>query len=369
MNTKTLKVLCAAILSINLLQSPLPATIINKDSTYALPFNAAAMSAGAVYLGYNFLVRQDYLVSKKAPEAQLWYEAMAEKYPNAHLQTKQFVQKNNQSGYIPEWLATATKKCNLISNYNHIYFTKEALKEITYVYKKVLAGYPLDAKEESAMARYEFILLHEAGHIEHNDSTNILKAVGALTVGLIGANAAAIQMLPEKHPYPVNYKISVPYNVKISQSVIDIQKAEFNICLAPVLSQMAFFSVLVTMLRHQEAQADTFAYKMMDTQTLQKALTLFENDEIDPLFELEKTEYSPYLQSDSTIGNVVQTVVDPIDTLYAMLCKQVGLLIRSTKLTRWAYDYSTDAVHQGPSVRAQNIKNEIARRTLEDNQN
>ena len=83
----------AGLLSINLLQSPVQATITNSDQTFSGVNLTVTSSAVAIYLGYNYLVRKDNLVKNTHPIAQIWYDAMTKKYSAAHLDLKAFVQK------------------------------------------------------------------------------------------------------------------------------------------------------------------------------------------------------------------------------------------------------------------------------------
>ena len=166
MNTKTLKLLCVVLLSLNLIQSPIQATTKENHalcdaSTSFLPDFVAPAAAAAivVYVGYNYLVRTEYLVKNKFPHAQTWYENLTQKYPAAHLDKKQFILKPAFSPILAH-VAAFAEQCKWTSTFDHIYFSEEALKEITYLYKKVIDGYPLDEEEQLALARQEFSLLH-----------------------------------------------------------------------------------------------------------------------------------------------------------------------------------------------------------------
>lgn len=68
------------------------------------------------------------------------------------------------------------------------------------------------------------------------------------------------------------------------------------------------------------------------------------------------------LETESTVGSITQTTLGTVDYIYTTLCQQIGILLKSTAVTRWCCDLFQDPLHPGPSVRAQNIKDELARR-------
>ncbi len=357
MNIKNLTVLCAAILAINLMQSPIQATITNesptseKSITFTDNIIPTVYIAAGLYIGYNFLIRQEYLVQNKFPIAQLWYENLTKKYPAAHFETKQFIQKP-QFSLIPDQLARWAQQCNWVSNYNHIYFEENNLQEITYLYKKVIDGYPLDEQEQLALARQEFILLHEAGHIEHNDSQDIIITL----IGLL-----AITHGPE---YVYNTVFRDSNNEKISLFTDGLYKY-LDIETPGIMTSVpgiAFIAGLVSMLRYQELRADKFAYENADDNTLKGAISYFENENVDLLYDLENKTITPFVPTESTIGKVIQTVVGPVEFIASALVQQLFLIVKAIPETRWVYDFTQDPTHQGPSVRAQRIKDELARR-------
>ena len=352
MNTKNIKFLCFALLSINLTQAPIKANLINvnAETTNAIP--PTVLAATCIYVGYNYLMRDEHLVRNKFPHAQTWYDDMATKYPEAHLNKKQFVQslKPNTS-LIPDFLGKTAQSCYWFSSYDHIFFTEEDLKEITYLYKKVIDGYPLDNNEQLALAQREFTLLHEAGHIEHKDSKNIIITI----IGLLAATEGT-EFIYNKIVQPVESKIKDPENRKYLYGLIEVPGPLFT------LKGLTTVSGLISILRYQEIEADKFACKLADSKTLQGTLPLFENDEIDPMFELEHKKITPFIKSNSQTREMLEAIVGPLEFAALLVIQQVGLLIRSNSITRWMYDFKKDMTHQGPSIRAQAIKDELKRR-------
>lgn len=272
-----------AIISLSCMQSPIQATIANSNDTtipHATYFsNGATLTAVTLYLGYNYLMREDALVQNKYPIAQDWYAAMTAKYPAAHFETKQFLQ-SPKYGVLPR----IRKNCNWTSNFKHIYFPEESLKEITYLYKKVIDGYPLTDLEKLALARQEFVLLHEAGHIEHNDSRDIILSIIALFAVTHGAAYVCEQMLC---PILSHIPLDAYFN-RSDYFINDNRRLETKIAFAakPVAA-LTFIASLITLLREKERQADKFAYRLADSETLKAAITLFENNDIDYFYNLE----------------------------------------------------------------------------------
>ncbi|MDP3788117.1 MAG: M48 family metalloprotease [Candidatus Chromulinivorax sp.] len=349
MNIKNLKVLCGAMLAINLMQSPIEATITNENDIYYPHVMTGAGMAVTLYIGYNYLIRQEFLVKNKFPVAQAWYDALTQKYPAAHLDQKQFVQTPKLS-LLPDQLARLIQSCGWTSSHDHIYFKDTALTEITTLYQKIIDGYPLHEREQLALARHEFTLLHEAGHIEHNDAKDLLITIGGLlflTHGLVDTS----KDIKPKDFNLVDFKIQgLPVQCFTIPAVIQ------------TIPSATFITGLLAMLRYQESRADKFACDIADDVTLKGAITIFEDEEIDNLYELESKTITPFIITDSTAGKIFQNIIGPVEFIVSALVQQGGLAVKSTKETRWMYDFIKDPVHQGASVRAQLIKNELARR-------
>ena len=175
MNILKSKLFLIGLLSINLTQTPLQASptgqAISNITTFSTIIGLITLSN---YINCTYLVQEKFLVKADYPHAQAWYNEMAKKHPTAHLNDKLFLQtmRGVPSRYM-SWCST----------FNQIYFPQEALKDIDNLYrKKTIDGHPLTDKEILIMGMQEFVLLHEAGHIEHDDMTNrLLTLIGCFT--------------------------------------------------------------------------------------------------------------------------------------------------------------------------------------------
>jgi|SRR3989339_933678 len=355
MNTKKLKFLCTAMLCLNMLQPSMQATIKNENTTFTPNILPGMYLATGLYIGYNFLIRQEYLVKNKFPVAQAWYDVITKKYPAAHFDKKQFVQTPKNS-IIPNFLSDFAKKCSWSSNHDHIYFTDGQLAEITILYQKMLDGYPLHETEQFALARHEFTLLQQAGHIEHDDAKDIMITMFGLFTAIAGieyvVNSKA-QPSIISHEVPEDYTVINYWPLKDMTTIPGI---------ATTAQGATFIAGLIAMIRYQESRADQFACTIADENTLKGAITIFEDEDMDTLYGMENRKITPYIETESTVGKVIQTVTGPIEFIASAALYQFLMFVRSISETRWLYDFKEDAVHQGPSVRAQLIKDELARR-------
>lgn len=98
-------------------------------------------------------------IQDQYPYAAQWYNDLSIKYPVAHLEQKQFL-GNSSYGWI------ATK--------NSILIDSNEAKRINIVYEKKCKGNNLSKNQQEYMATNEWIVLHEAGHIEHKDAIKSL---------------------------------------------------------------------------------------------------------------------------------------------------------------------------------------------------
>lgn len=350
MNTKIVKLFLAALLSFHVMQSPIQTKALNNNASLSNAIPPTALVAVCIYVGYNYLIREDFLVENKFPHVQTWYNAMKKKYPAAHFDTKMLVQTPKLS-LVPDTLAAWAKKCCWFTSFDNIYFKENDLKEISYIYKKVIDGYPLDNFEQLALARHEFILLHEAGHIEHNDSTEVLISIIGLLALTQGIDIVYTTVIDPGSAYK-----KTPKDKSYLFGQFEVPGVLFT------LKGATFMAGLLAILRQQETHADEFARKLADNQTLKDALSLFEDEEVDPLFELETRTMKSYIKTKSTVGSTIQTVANPIEFSALLLIQQILLVVKSIPPARWLYDFKKDMTHEGPSIRAQKIKDELTRR-------
>lgn len=385
MNKKNLQLIAIMLVGLHMIEQPTQATLVNSAKTIPTNLPSAVVLATTLYIGYNFLTRQDCLVSNKFEAAQAWYDSITIKYPQANLDKIIFIQ-TPKSGPIADALAGFAKKCSWTSSTNHIYMTKDTLKEINFLYKKVLDGYTLDDKEIGKLAGHEFTILHQAGHIKHNDAQTLLASV----YGLLGTSVAMahyhnenINQTNDKTIYNgisttrKGVEIAIPFDktytcaesykdhflFKGAQDIFG--KSLFSITVPGTMTSVstgAFIAALITILRYQEANADAFAIETADLLALKNGLKSFENDDTDVLYDIENKTLSPYVETDSFIGKFFQSIVGSVEMVIGFSQQQLLLIVKSTKPTRMMFDFYKNPIQQSPFIRAQAIKDEIKKR-------
>lgn len=258
----------------------------------------------------NCFVKEDHFVSYKYPYAQQWYDSLNEKYPDAHLSEKRFLQT---------MYGMPVKLMSWCSTMNAIYFPQDSLKAINAAYKRKSEGQELSKEESEMLAQEEFILLHEAGHIEQN---HIVKR---LCIGL--SFDALITAVVKKY---------------------DINLSWFNRLFLRIAVQSPFT-------RFQEGQADDFACARAGQQELEGGIRFFENEEMDPLFNIENKKIVPFVETKS----IVLKGLHKVALVFEWLKLKQKQAIKKSPLRRWIHDYMNGPTHPSPSSRAQKIRNAI----------
>ncbi|MBV8660524.1 MAG: M48 family metalloprotease [Candidatus Dependentiae bacterium] len=357
MKTQYFKLLCTALLCMNLMQSPIKAidnTLTETLFNHQL-YQRTTLTTGAVtgilaliaaynYTTATYLIQEKDLVKSKYPYAQAWYNDMAKKYSKAHLHQKLFLQRMH---YV------SPKHISWSSTFNQIYFPQDSLKDIDNLYRRKLSGEKLIDEEELTLSKEEFILLHEAAHIEHNDMS---KRIGS-NIGLILAmnflQMFILQNLEFKNKEPRDLNkldLIKDFDFLVTDSLLSITKI------------IALFCASIEIARCQESAADKFAYELGDINSLHGGVSFFENEEMDPLFDIQNTKWSPFLKVDSALGNTAQFLASCQEVPLFYIDKIIKTIYASTSTSRWMYNFFRDPIHPGPSVRAQNLKDEIAKR-------
>lgn len=365
--------LCAMVIILNCVEVSLYAdsenvsSKINEVSKFSLyPISQAVLNtsikagaAGALfasqYISNTYLVQEEHLVKTKYPHAQAWYDAMHKKYPNAHLNSKLFLQTmRGYSAKLMSWRSTI----------NQIYFPQDALKDIDTLYKKHINDIdPLTEDENLFLSMQEFVLLHEAGHIEHNHITN-----GIVISICLFASVEALRAVYRMHHDRNNLRVF--FNALESQNNLDSDTAlvgklgyDFFLCGLVWIGTFTIDAIMPFIVsRPQELEADKFAYQNADMQALQGGIKFFENADIDPLFNINDKQLSPFIKTESTVGNIAQNITSCFEAPFFYIDKNFKQMIASTYVTRWIYDYNRKSSQPGPSVRAQILKDEVARR-------
>ena len=306
-------------------------SIQNSTITWAAGLSAyVALIGCSAYITMNYLIQEEHLVAAKYPYAQAWYDAMAEKYPQAHLDQKKFLQTMRK---------ISPKAINWCSGFNHIYFPQDSLKDINTFFKKQSEGIELTDEEKLTLSREEFILLHEAGHIEHNDIINRFGTMIGAIIGLNGLKLCALYGLSQDEKYSNQL---VAYNEIFNTANLYI-----------------WIIGMIYLSRSNEFAADEFAYTCGDEDSLKGGISFFTSEEIDPLFNIENKEISPFIPVDSTIGSLMQKWAKYNDEQEIVQKR----FIASLSGLRWIYDFMNGATHPGPSVRVKNIEKELERRS------
>lgn len=230
--------------------------------------------------------QENTLVVNLHPHAQKWYDEMLQKYPQAHLDQKKFIQaKYSQSPAF----------------YN-IYFTYESLHQIDQLYKKQLAHETLTDIEQRVMKQNEFLLLYQAGYIEYNYN---FKKNAAITTGFVATESSQVPALKFVQLYPW-FEKQVP-TASVTTLSPDLQKR-----LAPIYTEMfndqvqcfesnySILSVVEALLfiiwylpaveKAFETKALQFACTQCNDDCLQPALVLYEKHNKSSLVQAIKDE-------------------------------------------------------------------------------
>ncbi|MBP6869844.1 hypothetical protein KBC04_03115 [Candidatus Babeliales bacterium] len=219
---------------------------------------------------YDKYYQEDSLVTNKYPYAQKWYNELSQKYPEAHLDQKQFIQAKYSQA--PEF-------------YN-IYFLDASLQQIDQLYKKQLAQEKLTEIEDRIIKQNEFLILYQAGYIEQSCA---LKKTLAITTGFIAADITStpatqlIRSLSRVDIIPIS---SVPANNQSGLAFLynEAFKNEvkcFDYCNAQINIAAALLFILIylpTIKNYFSNQAYQFACNQCDNDCLQAALILYEKE-------------------------------------------------------------------------------------------
>jgi hypothetical protein len=292
------------------------------------------------YAATSYLVQEKHLVKGTYPYAQMWYDYLAIKYPTAHLDQKLFLQT---------WRNVDAKYMQHLSWFHNIYFPQDSLETINKLYKKVTDGEQLTQEEQLSLGKEEFLLLHEAAHIEHGDVAARCLAMSGILAGLtglaeihtsIGTEAKAISLL--KDSFDVNRTIASAIH-------------HYGII---IIGTMLYVTMFNAFAHTHEIAADKFACDLADINALEGGITFFEDEKIDPLIDIEAESISPFIPVQSDIGAYIQSWIKTQDEQNLVNLKNVKL----DPAARIIFDAQRDPVHPSPSIRAQRIRDEIARR-------
>ncbi|MBP6870048.1 hypothetical protein KBC04_04145 [Candidatus Babeliales bacterium] len=292
------------------------------------------------YVDTNYLVQEKHLVATDYAYAQMWYDAMVIKYPDAHLSQKLFLQN---------WRTIDLKAINHCSSFSHIYFPQESLKTINDLYKKTVDGENLTQEEQVYLGKEEFMLLYLTAHIEHQDIANYCYYKVAILSGL---TALAYIYASTSVPTQAIGFLKDRYNMS------DVKATWMHDYLLFILGVAVYGKIFNNLAYEHEVAADKFVCDHADINALEGGITFFEDKKIDTLITIENETVSPFIPVESELGMKIQYLVKIYEKTFLEYLQN----IKKDPVARRIYDTERDPIHQNPSVRAQLIREEIARR-------
>lgn len=144
---------------------------IHADEQYNIPTQVIPMSCAVAIFGYVYANHQASqedarCIATKYPGAQAWYNHLIQKYPQANLDTKQFLQEKRVVYDTNKSISDRFLKWNYF--YNQIYAHQFILEKIDEIYKKIITNKFVSHEEKLFLSIQEFMILSHAGHIDHN---------------------------------------------------------------------------------------------------------------------------------------------------------------------------------------------------------
>ncbi len=202
----------------------------------------AALGAGS-YIAYSCNIPEEFYVKNNYPYAQIWYDEMAQKYPDAHFDQKVFLQA--RPGILDNEL-------NWQNSFNQIYAPKADLQIIDEIYKKKAANVAISQEDSMVLHSCEFVLLNKAAHIKNNDKLLSFIGMGLIYPGLEIAHAVSTGTSP---------------NLDLLDRLMDPKVYALS-----AIGTIVYYSYL----RYQEARADKFACNQaVDQEVLRGGLNFF----------------------------------------------------------------------------------------------
>ena len=225
----------------------------------------------------------EQLVKNIYPGAQVWFEKMSKKYPEAQL--------NNVSFYVSHYYH---------SDAGAIYWPEDHLQAINNAYTKNTNQSSLDGlfKED------EYVLLHEAAHVLHNHY-----AKGSVALALTAVAFAAL------NGYIAITAIANPASTYLGWS---------QLSLATIIGNSTIVATLFAYIQSQEREADDFANQHADKQALHAGDTYF----------------NQCIQHDQQLADLTQSLVDascschpsPIDRKQALAAALTSRFASSARI-------------------------------------
>lgn len=303
------------------------------------------ISLAAAYYTYNLIpyyVDQpaEFYVKHSYPHAQLWYEEMIVKYPQAHLDKKNFLQMRYG---IPREEISWSLLCK------NIYASQVDLIYLESVYSKKIDAQELSSQELDFLDLIEWLLLHEAGHVELNYSLH----AAVFTLGCFTTLEIIKMVYKESTDDACKKSIESIVATCFADDVIKnyfVSAAMWMRYGVMNCLQGLSLGVLTTLwVRDQEMQADNFANQHATADCLPIAIRFFEYfiNEYQPSIDLIIKEIEEDADFVSLLSYFNITVVDFVQSV--------------------SY-FGIDPIHPSFDYRIQSIRDEIERRLEKNNQ-
>ncbi|AXK60378.1 hypothetical protein [Candidatus Chromulinivorax destructor] len=196
------------------------------------------------YFISSYMTPESFYVKSKYPYAQVWYDEMIIKYPDAHLKEVPFLFEKR--GVFDNYVSCyGCLECT----YNQICCYRGDLEIINNIYKKKAEGIELTENDINNSRILEFILLNVAGYLQQNSYAKRLMCEAAV----FPAAVAALALYKNNFPtYSLNIEVSI--------------------------AMWACLAVCLYNARYQAIQANKFACSQAaDIKILQSGLQYFNN--------------------------------------------------------------------------------------------
>jgi len=261
------KLLLFILLNINFAITPVFTLVSSSDESHKNQFNeyiqgkqnTQLMIAGACTAITGLIVASRYiqdkyynddLVGNKYEYAQAWYEAMSQKHPKAHLESKKILEAKTQ-----------------FPIFNNIYFSHIYLKQINSIYKKQLEDQELTSEEASMLAQQEFILIFQAGFIDKNYGVYANMSAIASDIAILSLVVPALKTLHSTE------------NISNFDSLLkEVDKFDFNYNVSIIPKIILLVTANAWIINCYDKAADEFACKECDIDCLYAAVEFFENN-------------------------------------------------------------------------------------------
>lgn len=224
------------------------ASFVTRLSGFSLLTSAVLIKGAYDYFDYKEDSMGDLIDAQIFSNSLKWYENLAVKYPEAHLDQKKF-----KSGFT--WAADVNHKV-IMASFEDLIAIERAPENDQEMQSKI-----------EKMAGFEGVVLHEAGHIEHNHYIKALCVAAGILIPLEISYQAYMKKIPQ-----------TPSAKKFSSSLWNLTKSMPR--RITLFSTMLTVSSLVQLYnaRQREREADAFVCKHADLPALRGYAQFLQKD-------------------------------------------------------------------------------------------